>query len=321
MLGAAGLTFGIAAGVPALPGATGAHAQAVKSVALNAWVTLDTDGTVTILSPASEMGQGSRTALPVIIADAMDADWPKVKIVPAPPRGTLYGNPAFGGEQYTAGSATVRGYFDSLRRFGEQVRYVLMDNAARHWRVPLEEITTQPGAVLHVPSGRRIAYGDIAAFATIPAQAPEVAIEPVEKAHFRLIGKDVSRVDVAGKTKGAALYSIDVQGTRHGLWGDPARAGRRCGARQRGRLGRARHRGGDRRRAARVWRGRSRRQRRGQHSRAGTRSRCRGAARPGAGAIPARRATRGSPQQRRIRAQKVSCGRRQATRRARWQKR
>src|SRR5215471_154753 len=211
MLGAAGLTFGIAAGVPVLLGADEAHAQAAKSVALNAWVTLATDGTVTILSPASEMGQGSRTALPVILADAMDADWASVKVVPAPPRGTLYGNPSFGGEQYTAGSATVRGYFDSLRRFGAQVRYVLMDNAARQWGVPLSELTTQPGAVLHAKSGRRIGYGEIAAFAIIPAEAPEVEVEPVEKAQFRLIGKDVPRVDVAGKTRGAALYSIDVQ--------------------------------------------------------------------------------------------------------------
>ena len=91
--------------------------------------------------------------------------------MPAPPRGTLYGNPAFGGEQYTAGSATIRGYFDSLRRFGAQVRYVLMDNAARHWGVPHSEVTIQPGVVLHEESGRRIGYGEIAVFATVPAQA------------------------------------------------------------------------------------------------------------------------------------------------------
>ena len=93
MLGAAGLTFGIAAGVPALLDTTEARAQAAKRVALNAWVTVDTDGMVTILSPASEMGQGSLTALPVILADEMDADWAKVRIVPAPPRGTALRQP------------------------------------------------------------------------------------------------------------------------------------------------------------------------------------------------------------------------------------
>ncbi|HJQ61981.1 MAG TPA: molybdopterin cofactor-binding domain-containing protein [Burkholderiales bacterium] len=213
MVGAAGLTFGIAVGVPSLLKLASGEAQAAaaKDVALNAWVTLSTDGTVTIMSPAAEMGQGSLTALPVILADEMDADWSKVKIVPAPPRGKLYGNPAFGGEQYTAGSATVRGYFNSLRQFGAQVRYVLMDNVARQWSVPIAELATQPGAVVHAQSGRTISYGEIASFAKVPAQAPEVEVEPVSKAQFRLVGKDVGRVDVPGKANGTAPYSIDVQ--------------------------------------------------------------------------------------------------------------
>ncbi len=211
MLGAAGFTFGIVAGVPVLMRPEEVRAQVAKGVAVNAWVTLHTDGTVAIMSPAAEMGQGSLTALPIIVAEEMDADWSKVKIVPAPPRGKLYGNPAFGGEQYTAGSATVRGYFNSLRQFGAQVRYVLMDNAARHWNVPIGELATEPGAVVHAKSGRRIAYGEIAAFARVPEQAPELDLDPVSKAQFRLIGRDVPRVDVAGKVNGKAQYSIDVQ--------------------------------------------------------------------------------------------------------------
>jgi isoquinoline 1-oxidoreductase subunit beta len=213
MVGAAGFTFGVAFGVPPLLKLASGEAQAAaaKEVALNPWVTLSTDGTVVIMSPAAEMGQGSLTSLPVILADEMDADWSKVKIVPAPPKGKLYGNPAFGGEQYTAGSATVRGYFNSLRQFGAQVRYVLLDNAARHWNVPISEVATEPGVVVHAKSGRRIGYGEIAAFAQIPAQAPDVEVEPVSKAQFRLIGKDVQRVDVPGKANGTAPYSIDVQ--------------------------------------------------------------------------------------------------------------
>jgi isoquinoline 1-oxidoreductase subunit beta len=213
MAGAAGLTFGVAVGAPPmLRLAIGeAHAAAAKSVTVNPWVTLYTDGTVVIMSPASEMGQGSRTALPLILADEMDADWSKVTIIPAPPRGKLYGNPAFGGEQYTAGSATIRGYFNSLRQFGAQVRMVLMDNAARHWNVPVTELTTQPSVVLHAKSGRRLTYGEIAVFAQVPAQAPEVAVDPVAKAEFRLVGKDVPRVDVPGKANGTAIYSTDVQ--------------------------------------------------------------------------------------------------------------
>ena len=213
MLGAAGLTFGVALGVPSILrlGGSEAQAAAAKQVTFNPWATLSTDGTISIMSPASEMGQGSLTALPVVFADEMDADWSKVKIVSAPPSGKLYGNPAFGGEQYTAGSATVRGYFISLRQFGAQVRWMLMDNAARHWGVPLAELTTVPSVVVHQKSGRRLTYGEIAAFATIPAQAPEIAVEPVSSAQFRLIGKDVGRIDVPGKVNGTAQYSIDVQ--------------------------------------------------------------------------------------------------------------
>ena len=213
MVGAAGLTFGVAFGVPEiLKLASGeAAAATAKNVVVNPWVTLSTDGTVAIMSPAAEMGQGSLTSLPLILADEMDADWSKVKIVPAPPRGKLYGNPAFGGEQYTAGSASVRGYFNNLRQFGAQVRYVLMDNVARRWNVPIAELATEPGAVVHAKTGRRVTYGEIAAFARIPAQAPEVEVELGSKAQFRLIGKDVPRIDVPGKVNGTAPYSIDVQ--------------------------------------------------------------------------------------------------------------
>src|SRR5262245_40906784 len=203
MVGAAGLTFGVALGAPRV---LRAQAVAAKKVVVNPWVTLHTDGTVEIMSPAAEMGQGSLTSLPRIVADEMDADWTTVKIVPAYPAGKLYGNPLFGGEQYTAGSATVTGYFNSLRQFGAQVRSVLLDNAAERWKVPAGELTTIPGFVLHEKSGRRLSYGEIAAFAKIPSSAPEVEVEPVGKAQFRLVGRDVPRVDVPSKVNGTAQY-------------------------------------------------------------------------------------------------------------------
>ena len=211
MVGAAGLTFGVAAGLPELLAPGSAQAQTAKQVVVNPYVTIHTDGTVVIQSPAAEMGQGSLTSLPIIVADSMDADWAKVKIVPAYPTGKVYGNPLFGGEQYTAGSATVTGYFNSLRAFGAQVRYVLADNAARRWGVPIAELSTEPGVVLHVKTGRRLTYGEIAGFAVIPAEAPELEVMPLAKTEFRLIGKDVPRVDVPGKVNGTAQYSIDVQ--------------------------------------------------------------------------------------------------------------
>ena len=208
MVGAAGFTFGVAVGAPALFSGD-AYAQN-SSVRLNDWVTVFTDGTVAIMSPAAEMGQGSLTSLPRIVADEMDADWSKVKIVASPANDKVYGNPGRGYTQYTAGSATVTGYFTSQREFGAQVRQVLMDNAAQRWGVPLAETSTQPGVVLHEKTGRRLTYGEIAAFAKIPAEAPKVAVEPVATAKFRLIGADTPRVDVDGKHNGTAKYSIDV---------------------------------------------------------------------------------------------------------------
>jgi len=211
MTGAAGLTFGVAVGAPLQNLVAGSAEAATGSIKLNNWVTVFTDGTVAIMSPAAEMGQGSLTALPMIVAEEMDAEWSRVHIVAAPPDNKIYGNPAFRYLQYTAGSATVRGYFNNLRQFGAQVRYVLLDNAAQRWGVPLSEVVSEPGYAVHPKSGRRLSYGEIASFAKVPAQAPEVTVEPVAKAQFRLLGRDVHRVDVAGKVNGTAQYSIDVQ--------------------------------------------------------------------------------------------------------------
>ena len=161
MIGAAGLTFAVASRLPVGP------AQAAgKEAVLSPWVTISTDDTVAIMSPAAEMGQGSLTSLPLILAEELDADWSKVRIVVAPPNDALYKNPAFG-FMYTAGSNAVTAYFKDLRRFGAQVRKVLLANAARHWNVPVEELATEPNAVVHAKSGRRLTYGEIAAFAEI----------------------------------------------------------------------------------------------------------------------------------------------------------
>jgi isoquinoline 1-oxidoreductase beta subunit len=211
MIGAAGLSFGIVAGVPELLLGSKLHAAAAaKETVVNPWVTLSTDGTIFIMSPASEMGQGSLTSIPLVLADEMDADWKRVRIVPAPPNDKIYGNPRFANAMYTAGSATVTGYFTPMRQLGAQVRYVLMENAARHWGVPLAELTTEPSTVIHTKTGRRLTYGEIASFATVPDKAPNIALEPLDKVRFRLIGHDVTRIDVPGKVNGTAQYSIDV---------------------------------------------------------------------------------------------------------------
>jgi isoquinoline 1-oxidoreductase beta subunit len=210
MVGAAGLTFAfVADGAPAF---AAAPASAVEGKALSPWVSIATDGTISIMAPATEMGQGSGTSLPLIIAEELDADWDKVRIVPAPVIEKLYGNPGFGGMMYTAGSNAVKSYYMPLRTFGAQVRRVLLDNAAKHWNVPVAELTTEPSAVVHANSNRRISYGEIAAFAEAPAQAPEIKPSDLKPASsFRLIGKDVPRAELPNKVNGTAQYSIDVQ--------------------------------------------------------------------------------------------------------------
>src|SRR5499427_692485 len=211
MIGAAGLTFAVALGVDRR--AAGAVLVGERSgKTLSPWVSIATDGTITIMSPATEMGQGSMTSLPLIIAEELDADWSKVRVVPAPPIDAIYGNPGFQGMMYTAGSNAVTSYYRPLRVFGAQVRRVLLENAGKKLGVPLEELTTEPSAVVHAKSGSKLSYGEIAAFAEVPDKAPEVKPEALKKpSEFRLIGKDVTRVELPGKVNGSARYSIDVQ--------------------------------------------------------------------------------------------------------------
>ncbi|MFL5046267.1 MAG: molybdopterin cofactor-binding domain-containing protein [Xanthobacteraceae bacterium] len=210
MIGAAGLSFALALDGPLARAATVANERTGK--ALSPWVSIAPDGTITIMSAAAEMGQGSMTSLPLIIAEELDADWSKVRIVPAPPVDAIYGNPGFGGMMFTAGSNAVRSYYGPLRMFGAQVRRVLLDNAAKHWGVPAAELTTEPSAVVHAKSGRRLGYGEIAAFAEIPAKAPELKRDELKQpSQFRLIGKDVMRVELPGKVNGSTKYGIDVQ--------------------------------------------------------------------------------------------------------------
>src|SRR5438132_4245685 len=204
MVGAAGLTFTVLAR-PVL-------SLGIDSRKINAWAAIDPEGTVYIVNPSVEMGQGSMTALPRIMAEEMDADWSRVVIVPAAPDDKVYGNPGFRGLMYTAGSATVTGYWDVARTFGAQVRRVMMENAARLWNVPLAELSTEPSAVVRAKSGRRLGYGEIAAVAQLPAVAPAIKPEELKQpGQYRLIGKDVMRVELPRKVNGSAQYSIDVQ--------------------------------------------------------------------------------------------------------------
>ena len=207
MIGAAGLTFGIAANVPA-----GVGAATSEEIVVNPWVTIVTDGTIRIMSPSVEMGQGALTSVPLILAEELDADWDNVDIVLAPPIKSIYGNSLLGGDMYTAGSTSIQAYYKPLRQFGAQVRRVLLENAAQHWGVPVEELTTEPSVVVHAKSGRRLDYGAVASFTKVPDEAPEITESELKSPDkFRLIGTDIMRRDLPSKINGTAQYSIDVR--------------------------------------------------------------------------------------------------------------
>ena len=177
----------------------------------NAWVTIGEDNIVTIVAPMVEMGQGVRTSLPLILAEDLDADWNRVRISATPDNDQIYGNPIFNNQLTTVGSFSVTGYYEKLRLAGAQARKILIANAAAAWKVPADELTTEPGMVVHAKSNRKISYGDIAKNATVPDPLPEVTKADLKPfSQFRLIGRDAGRVDVPSKVNGTAQYGIDV---------------------------------------------------------------------------------------------------------------
>jgi isoquinoline 1-oxidoreductase beta subunit len=211
MVTAGGFSAAVAFG-----GTTGkAFAQAAKAATPfkpNAWVTIGADNIVTIVSPGSEMGQGTKTAIPALVAEDMDADWKNVRVVQAPSDAKTFGNRLFGGAMVTGASRTTPGYYLPLRIVGAQTRAVLIAAAAEQWKVPAEELSTEPGMVVHAKSKRKMSYGAVAAKAKVPAELPKIEakdLKPLDKCRF--IGKDIPRIDVPEKTNGKAVFGIDVQ--------------------------------------------------------------------------------------------------------------
>ena len=181
-----------------------------KGILVNAWVHIAPDGIVTIQCPSSEMGQGIMTSLPLLLAEELDADWARVRVAQAP-AGDPYRNPLHFNTQGVGGSRSMRGYWRPMRLAGAQARRVLLANAATRWNVPMAELTTEPHRVVHPASGRSLGYGEIAAFATMPANLAAVTEADLKKrAQWRLLGKDVPRVEVPLKVNGTAQFGIDV---------------------------------------------------------------------------------------------------------------
>jgi isoquinoline 1-oxidoreductase beta subunit len=211
LIGSGSVAIGVAFGAPLLTRAGKAVAQSA-GLAPNQWVTIGTDGTITILSAASEMGQGTLTAMPLRLAEDLDADWSKVKVVQAGHNPKALGNKLFGGIMATGASRTTRGYYEVLRIAGAQARQVILISAAEKWSVPVSELTTEKSVVMHRASNRTMTYGEVAAFAKVPDPLPQITAAQLKPAsQFKLIGKNVARIDLPEKTRGAAKYGIDTR--------------------------------------------------------------------------------------------------------------
>jgi isoquinoline 1-oxidoreductase beta subunit len=175
----------------------------------SAWVVIGADEVVSIYFALAEMGQGIKTTLPLLIAEELDADWDTVRIIQSPSDRKAYGT---NGGIGTFGSTSTKTNYERLRLVGAQARRILLINAAALWGVPLAELTTTPGMVVHVGSGRSIGYGALAGTARIPDPLPVLtAADLKHPADFRYIGKTIPRIDIPSKVNGTAIFGIDTR--------------------------------------------------------------------------------------------------------------
>lgn len=168
----------------------------------NAFVSIAPSGVVTIIAPNSEMGQGIKTSLPMIVAEELDVPWEQVTVV----QGDL--NPAYG-RQFSVGSSSTIGNYVPLRRAGAVARNMLIMAAMDTWGVPYGECTTERGSVIHAASGRRATYGELATKAA--TLKPLENSRPKDPKDYKLIGTRVPGVDNQKIVTGAPLFGIDVK--------------------------------------------------------------------------------------------------------------
>jgi isoquinoline 1-oxidoreductase subunit beta len=193
-----------------LPGFVGdALASEPAGFAPNAFLRIGRDASVTLIMPYVEMGQGTYTAVSMLIAEELEVDLKQVRLEHAPPNEKLYGNPALGGLQATGNSNAVRAAWGPMRQAGATARTMLVAAAAKRWNVDPASCRARSGEVLHAPTGRRAKYGDLAAEAArIPIPASVVLKRPAD---FELIGTPAKRLDTPAKVNGTAVYGIDAR--------------------------------------------------------------------------------------------------------------
>ncbi|ARP90261.1 aldehyde oxidase [Bordetella genomosp. 9] len=209
--GAGSLVLGVtlAPAWDAVAAESGGASGTDKVFAPNAFVRVDADGTVTVLAKHLEMGQGAYTGLATLVAEEMDADWQRVRVVGAPADSALYKNLAFG-IQGTGGSTAIANSFEQMRKAGAAARAMLVAAAAQQWEVAPDSIVVSQGVVSHAASGRKAGFGELAGAASRQAVPAEVVLKKPEQ--FTLIGKaGVHRVDNRAKTDGTAVFTQDIK--------------------------------------------------------------------------------------------------------------
>ncbi len=209
------LTGGLAVGfllafhVPA--GAASEQAQPPDDTAVkfapNAFIRIDRSGKTTLVMPQVEMGQGVYTAISMILAEELDADFAQVAVEHAPPDDKLYANPIFG-IQVTGNSNSIRAFWQPLRTAGATARAMLVQAAAQQWQVDPASCSAANGEVLHAASGRKLAYGELVDGANAQTPPKDVALK--DPKDLVLIGKPLKRIDTPDKVNGNAVYGVDA---------------------------------------------------------------------------------------------------------------
>jgi isoquinoline 1-oxidoreductase beta subunit len=187
-----------------LPGRNTANAAEAGTSTLTAYITIAPDGRVTIQAKNPEVGQGIRTALPMVVAEELDVKWSDVTVMQAPFNEAVYGG------QSAGGSFSTPWNFIPMRKAGAVGKQMLIAAAAARWNVPASECTSADGIVTHGPTGRTLGYGDVAAAAaTLPVPDPESVVlkDPTQ---FRIIGTRQVDVDIDKIVQGKPLFGIDV---------------------------------------------------------------------------------------------------------------
>lgn len=199
-----GLLLGLA-----LPLTADDASAAAVEFAPNAFIRIESDGRIILTMPYVEMGQGTYTSVPMLIAEELEVDLSQVEFEPAPPNEKLYGNPLLAGMQATGGSTTIRAAWEPMRKAGATARIMLVNAAAKKWGVDPASCHAEGGEVVHSASGRRARYGELAADAALQTVPETVPLKP--KKEFKLIGTPAKRLDTPAKVNGTAVYGIDVK--------------------------------------------------------------------------------------------------------------